>query len=158
MRLASATMAKLGVATLILALGACKGATGSPGPPGPEGPQGPQGAQGIPGIQGPQGIQGAPGLPGAGLDRSKIYCNSATMGPSPQQTVNVTCTADIDVPTGGSCDPAGQPGTYTLCSNEPQLWDGPRPGQPAIWTCGWCSGTGPINLQGAKAWICCVRP
>ena len=153
----TAKMGRLGLAALILALCACKGATGAPGPSGPEGPQGPQGAQGMQGIQGPQGIQGIPGPPGAGLDRTKVYCNSTTMV-AMQQTINATCTADTDVPIGGSCDAVGTPGSYTLCTNEPQLWDGPRPGQPAMWTCGWCSTTGYVNLTGAKAWICCVRP
>ena len=75
-----------------------------------------------------------------------------------QQTIDVTCDGDLDVPIGGSCDttPAAR-GAYTLCTNMPQFWDGPRTGQPAMWTCGWCSSTGYVNVQFARAWICCVR-
>ncbi len=145
------------VMLLVVGLMACsKGDTGPQGPQGPQGPVGSTGPQGPKGDQGPQGIEGVQGVPGVGLDRSKVYCNSATMNAT-QQTLNVTCNSDTDVPIGGSCDTGGQPGTWTLCANEPQLWDGPRTGQPAMWTCGWCSATGPVNVQGAKAWICCVK-
>ena len=71
---------------------------------------------------------------------------------------DVTCDGDLDVPLTGSCDALGRPGSYTLCSSTPQLWDGPRTGHPAMWTCGWCSTTGFVNVQFARAWICCVRP
>ena len=141
---------------LVLAVACEKGPTGAQGPEGPQGLQGPQGLKGDTGLQGPQGLQGLQGPPGPGLDRTKVYCNSATMD-SVQLTLNVTCSTDTDVPIVGSCDPAGKPGSYTLCTNQPQFWDGPRTGQPAMWTCGWCSTTGFVNLQAARAWICCLR-
>jgi hypothetical protein len=152
-------MRHLALASLLLGLVACtnEGPVGPQGPKGDPGIQGPKGDQGLQGIQGEQGIQGPRGLPGAGLDRSKVYCNSATMD-AVQQTIDVTCTGDLDVPVGGSCDPVGRPGTYALCTNQPQFWDGPRTGQPAMWSCGWCNPQGFQNLQGARAWICCVRP
>jgi hypothetical protein len=74
-----------------------------------------------------------------------------------QQTISVTCDGDLDVPLTGSCDPFAATGTYTLCTNTPELWDGPRTGQPAKWTCGWCSTTGFVTIVGARAWMCCVR-
>lgn len=155
-------MRPLLLALLLLGIGACtqdgaRGPEGPEGPPGPTGPSGPSGPQGIQGQEGQQGLQGFVGPPGAGLDRTKVYCNSASMD-AVQQTIGVTCDADLDVPLTGSCDPLGQPGSYTLCTNLPELWSGPRTGQPARWTCGWCSTTGFVNIQGARAWICCVRP
>ena len=155
-------MRQLALAIVVVGLAACssegpRGPQGLDGPPGPPGPSGPSGPQGLPGQQGQQGIQGNQGLPGAGLDRNKVYCTSASMD-AVQQTVSVTCAGDLDVPLTGSCDPLGLPGAYTLCANLPELWDGPRTGQPARWTCGWCSMTGFVNLQTARAWICCVRP
>jgi hypothetical protein len=148
-------------ATVVAASMACsegpRGPQGLQGPAGQTGPTGPQGDPGATGPQGPQGIQGIQGVPGVGLDRSKVYCKSATMD-AVQQFIDVTCDGDLDVPLSGSCDAAGKPGAYTLCTNLPQLWDGPRTGQPAMWSCGWCNGVGGINLQGAQAWICCVRP
>ena len=92
-----------------------------------------------------------------GAPVNKVYCNSVTMD-AVQQTIDVTCDGDLDIPLSGSCDAVGKPGTYTLCFNTPQFWSGPRTGQPAMWSCGWCSATGFVNLQGAKAWMCCVRP
>lgn len=146
------------VAVLAFAAGCTNDGTQGPvGPPGPAGPSGPTGPQGPQGAPGQQGIQGLPGLPGAGLDRSKVYCKSASMD-AVQLTLDVTCDGDLDVPLTGSCDALGRPGSYTLCSSTPQLWDGPRTGQPAMWTCGWCSTTGFLNVQFARAWICCVRP
>lgn len=151
-------MARRVAITILLVLAACeRGATGPQGPEGPQGLPGQQGAKGDPGTPGAKGDPGTPGLNGAGLDRTKVYCNSATMD-AVQLTLNVTCSTDTDVPLAGSCDPAGKPGTYSLCTNLPQFWDGPRVGQPAMWTCGWCSAGGYMNLQFAKAWICCVRP
>jgi hypothetical protein len=155
-------MRHLALPSLLVVLAAClpDGPVGPAGPEGLPGPTGPQGIQGEPGPTGPtgpQGIQGPPGPTGPGLDRANVYCKSATMD-AVQQTIDVTCDADLDVPLTGSCDPVGRPGTYVLCTNAPQLWDGPRTGQPAMWTCGWCDGAGGVNLQGARAWICCVRP
>ncbi len=146
------------VALLALAAGCTNDGTQGPvGPPGPPGPSGPTGSQGPQGTPGQQGSQGIPGLPGAGLDRSNVYCKSASMD-AVQLTLDVTCDGDLDVPLTGSCDALGRPGSYTLCSSTPQLWDGPRTGHPAMWTCGWCSTTGFVNVQFARAWICCVRP
>ena len=153
-------MRLLVLAPLLAGFVACDGPRGPEGPQGPSGPSGPQGLKGDKGdqgIQGIQGIQGPIGPPGVGLDRSKVYCKSATMD-AVQQSISVTCDGDLDVPLSGSCDPIGKPGTYTLCANLPELWDGPRTGQPAKWSCGWCDAAGGINLQGARAWICCVRP
>jgi hypothetical protein len=154
-------MRQLTVTLVLLAGVACaEGPRGSEGPQGPSGPPGPSGPSGPEGPQGPTGSRGLPGIqgiPGVGLDRTKVYCKSATVD-AVQQSISVTCDADIDVPLTGACDAAGVPGSYTLCTNLPQLWDGPRTGQPAMWTCGWCNGVGGVNLQGAKAWICCVRP
>jgi hypothetical protein len=133
------------------------GATGQQGLVGPVGATGPQGPSGVQGVEGPQGVQGIPGVPGPGFDRNKVYCNSVTMD-AVQQTIDVTCDGDFDIPLSGSCDAVGRPGSYTLCFNSPQLWSGPRTGQPAKWSCGWCSTVGFVNLQGAKAWMCCVRP
>lgn len=152
-------MRKLALAAVLVALAACtEGERGPQGPPGPEGARGEQGPPGPQGVQGEQGIQGIPGPPGLGLNRSNVYCKSAAMGALPALGIDVTCDADEDVPLTGSCDPAGRAGAYTLCTNQPQFWDGPRTGQPAMWSCGWCSTTGFVNLQGAKAWICCVSP
>lgn len=150
------------VALVVFTLGGCssegpRGPQGLQGAPGPSGPSGPQGVQGDQGPQGLPGLQGAPGLPGAGFDRNKVYCNSAVMD-AVQTTLDVTCDGDLDIPLSGSCDPVGRPGAYTLCFNEPQFWSGPRTGQPAMWSCAWCSTTSTVNLQGAKAWMCCVRP
>ena len=155
-------MRHLALAALLIVLAACtqEGPRGPEGPQGPEGPTGPQGMQGVQGATGSQGIQGLQGVqgpPGVGLDRTKVYCNSAVADAS-QLSLDVTCNGDLDVPIGGSCDPVGRPGTYALCSNAPQFWDGPRTGQPAMWSCGWCDGVGAVNLPGAKAWICCARP
>ncbi len=77
-----------------------------------------------------------------------MYCNNATMGAA-DLAISATCNGDLDVPLSGSCDPVGKPGTYTLCVNAPELWDGPRTGQPAKWTCGWCDAVGAVILQGA---------
>jgi len=147
------------LASILAVLAACsqEGPRGPEGPPGSSGPPGPSGPQGLQGGQGPQGLQGVQGPPGVGLDRTRVYCNSTTMD-AVQQTLDVTCTGDLDVPLSGTCDAVGKPGSYTLCTNAPQFWDGPRTGQPAMWTCGWCSTTGFVNVQFAKAWICCVRP
>jgi hypothetical protein len=149
------------VTSMLAAVLACsegpRGPQGPEGPQGPIGPKGDQGPSGPQGAQGIQGIQGIQGVPGVGLDRTKVYCKSATMAPD-QLFVDVTCDGDLDVPLTGSCDAVGRPGTYTLCTNLPQVWNGPRTGQPAMWSCGWCSDVGGVNLQGAKAWICCVRP
>jgi hypothetical protein len=154
-------MRHIAVTSMLAAALACsegprgpEGPQGAAGPPGPTGPKGDSGPQGLQGIQGIQGLQGPPGV---GLDRSKVYCNSATMDAT-QLFIDVTCTGDLDVPLSGACDAGGKAGTYTLCTNLPQLWDGPRTGQPAMWTCGWCDAVAGKNLQGAKAWICCVRP
>ena len=150
-------MPRLFAVSLLVASLACeRGPTGPQGPPGPQGIPGSQGTPGLPGPKGDVGATGPTGPTGPGLDRSKVYCNSATMD-AVQLTLNVTCSTDTDVPLAGSCDPAGKPGTYALCTNLPQFWDGPRTGQPAMWTCGWCSTAGFVNLQLAKAWICCVR-
>ncbi len=153
-------MRLLVLAPLLAVFVACEGSrgpAGPQGPTGPSGPQGPKGDKGDQGIQGIQGIQGPIGPPGVGLDRSKVYCNHATMTAT-QLSISITCNGDLDVPLSGSCDPVGRPGAYTLCSNLPELWDGPRTGQPAMWTCAWCDTGGSINLQGARAWICCTRP
>ena len=50
----------------------------------------------------------------------------------------------------GSCDPLAKTGSYTLCTNQPEFWDGPRTGQPARWTCAWCSTTSFINIQAER--------
>ncbi len=152
-------MRTLVFASVVAFVAACEGPRGPEGPQGPTGPSGPQGLkgdQGLQGVQGIQGIQGLPGPPGPGLDRAKVYCNSATMD-AVQLSISVTCNGDLDVPLSGSCDPVGKPGAYTLCANRPELWDGPRTGQPAMWSCAWCDTGGSINLQFARAWICCVR-
>lgn len=152
-------MRPLALALLLAVLAACsqEGPRGPEGPPGPTGATGPSGPQGSQGGQGPQGNPGIQGPPGVGLDRTKVYCNSATMD-AVQLTISATCDGDLDVPLSGSCDAAGRPGSYTLCSSFPELWSGPRTGQPAMWSCGWCSTAGFVNVQFAKAWICCARP
>lgn len=152
-------MRTLALASILAVLAACsqEGPQGPEGPPGSPGPPGPSGPQGLQGGQGLQGLPGSQGLPGVGLDRTKVYCKSATMD-GVQLALDVTCDGDLDVPLTGSCDAAGKPGSYTLCTSTPQFWDGPRTGQPAMWSCGWCSTTGFVNVQLAKAWICCVRP
>jgi len=155
-------MRTLALASLLAVLAGCSqdgpvGPAGPPGPTGPSGPSGPQGPQGLQGGQGQQGLPGLQGPPGVGFDRTKVYCKSATMD-AVQLTLSVTCDGDLDVPLSGSCDAAGKPGSYTLCSSFPELWDGPRTGQPAMWSCGWCSTTGFVNVQAARAWICCARP
>ena len=152
-------MKRLAMVAVLLFIVACsqQGPQGPQGATGPTGPQGPSGPVGPTGPTGPQGIQGFPGLPGPGFDRNKVYCNSVTMD-AVQQTIDATCDGDLDIPLSGSCDPVGRAGSYTLCFNSPQFWSGPRTGQPAMWSCGWCSATGTVNLQGAKAWMCCVRP
>jgi len=152
-------MRSLAAAVLLAVLAACEGARGPQGPEGPtgaQGAQGPQGLQGSQGSQGPQGPQGLQGLTGPGLDRNKVYCNSASMD-AVQLSISATCDGDLDVPLAGSCDPVGKTGSYTLCTNMPEFWDGPRTAQPARWTCAWCSTTSFINIQAARAWMCCVR-
>lgn len=62
-----------------------------------------------------------------------------------------------NVPIGGSCETFSPSPALTPCDNRPQFWDGPRVGQPAQWTCGWCTNAGAVNVPGARAWICCVR-
>jgi len=151
-------MRALVLAVLLPALAACEGARGPQGlegPQGAQGSQGPQGPQGSQGLQGPQGPQGLQGLTGPGLDRNKVYCNSAIMD-AVQTHISASCDGDLDVPLAGSCDPVGAPGSYTLCANLPEFWSGPRTGQPATWTCGWCSTTRLVSIQGARAWMCCV--
>ncbi len=71
--------------------------------------------------------------------------------------ITVQCNTDTDVPITGSCETFGPTQALTPCDNRPQLWDGPRVGQPAQWTSAWCTGAGTVNVQGARAWICCVR-
>ena len=150
-------MTKLAIALLVVVAAGCeKGPTGPQGPQGPQGIQGIQGTKGDPGIQGPVGATGPTGPTGPGLDRSKVYCNSVTMNGT-DLTITVQCTADTDVPLSGSCETFGPTPALTLCDNRPQLWDGPRPGTPAQWTCAWCTGAGTVNVMGARAWICCVR-
>ena len=150
-------MTKLAIALLVVVAAGCeKGPTGPQGPQGPQGIQGSQGPKGDPGILGPVGATGPTGPTGPGLDRSKVYCNSVTMD-SVALNITVQCATDTDVPLSGSCETFGPTAALTLCDNRPQLWDGPRTGQPAQWTCAWCSSAGAVNVTGAKAWICCVR-
>lgn len=153
-------MRKLALASMLVALSACeRGPTGPQGPQGLQGPQGnpgPQGNAGTPGTKGDPGSPGLPGPPGAGLDRGKIYCVSQTMDAT-ALILRVACTASADVPVSGSCESAGPTAALTLCENRAELWDGPR-AEAAQWTCSWCSSTGAVNVQGAKAWICCASP
>lgn len=152
-------MSKLALA-ITLALAACdRGAAGRQGPQGPQGLQGDPGPKGDPGSPGPRGDPGTPGLPGppgAGLDRAKIYCVSQTADAA-TLILRATCSASTDVPIAGSCETASSTAAVTLCENRPELWDGPRT-DSAQWTCSWCTSGGAVNVQGAKAWICCARP